>query len=362
MLMRFKSGLIITIVLILLSVNFILAQSHSDLTLEQTFNRYVNAVQNSNLEMLSTTVTSDSLFCFLTSNGEYISTCQGYYDFHQHWFQEVNWEMPVELLEVHAGDTYGYTLAKFFYKSKTPEGRIYNLDSYFTLIFQKEADEWKVVTDVCTPIQRYMSDPNGEVEYTQDQEYLFNIFRNRRTVRKFKSTPIPKAHLLRILNAARYAPTAGNQQPWKFLVVQDRNTLDQLEEEALTWYMKSYQAQKQLSDNKIETMKSSLQSVLNNVLSAPVYVAVLVDSLAKYPQYITHDGTLAAGYLMIAARSLGYGTGFFTTYFPEQQMKEFLDIPNQYQLICFTPIGIPAEWPETPHKKELEDFIIYEHF
>ena len=85
--------------------------------------------------------------------------------------------------------------------------------------------------------------------------------------------------------------------------------------------------------------------------SAPVYVAILVDSEARYPDYVLYDGTLAAENLVIAARALGYGTGFFTTFFPEKQMKIFFGIPDRYRLICFTPIGKPAEWPERPRKR-----------
>jgi nitroreductase len=100
--------------------------------------------------------------------------------------------------------------------------------------------------------------------------------------------------------------------------------------------------------------------VLQNVLSAPVYIAVLVDSEAQYPDYVLYDGTLAAGTLMIAARSLGYGTGFYTTFFPEKQMKTFFDIPERYRLICFTPVGRPDKWPDTPPKKSLDDLVFFE--
>jgi nitroreductase len=102
--------------------------------------------------------------------------------------------------------------------------------------------------------------------------------------------------------------------------------------------------------------------MLENVLSAPVYVAVLVDSQARYPKYTVHDGTLAAGNLMIAARALGYGTGFFTTFFPGEKMRELLGIPERYQLICFTPIGVPDEWPQAPDKGSLEDVVVFEEF
>ena len=101
---------------------------------------------------------------------------------------------------------------------------------------------------------------------------------------------------------------------------------------------------------------------MSNVLSAPVYVAVLVDSTAKFSNYILYDGTLAAGYLMIAARALGYGTGFFTTFFPEKEMKRFFNIHKKYKLICFTPIGVPEQWPPTPSKKDLKDLVVFESF
>ena len=62
---------------------------------------------------------------------------------------------------------------------------------------------------------------------------LFETIKNRRSVRKFKSTPVPKEHLTKILEAANYAPSPRNRQAWKFLVVQDRKLLDQIKEECI---------------------------------------------------------------------------------------------------------------------------------
>jgi len=81
---------------------------------------------------------------------------------------------------------------------------------------------WKVISDICTPINRYITEENQEIKYDEKQTYLINIIKNRRTVRKFKSTYVPEEHIIKILDAARFAPTAGNQQPWKFLVIRDR--------------------------------------------------------------------------------------------------------------------------------------------
>jgi hypothetical protein len=43
-------------------------------------------------------------------------------------------------------------------------------------------------------------------------------------------------------------------------------------------------------------------------------------------------------------------------------MKERFHIPDRYRLICFTPIGVPAEWPEMPEKKDLKELVVYEEF
>jgi hypothetical protein len=42
--------------------------------------------------------------------------------------------------------------------------------------------------------------------------------------------------------------------------------------------------------------------------------------------------------------------------------KEVLNIPNRYQRICITPIGVPEEWPTTPDKKKLDELVVYESF
>lgn len=331
-------------------------------SLKETFERYVKSVQSSDLKGLFQTVTDDEKLLFLTASGERIDTRKGYYKFHEEWFQEKDWEMPVELLEVHEGKDYGYATALFHYRSKTGDGRRYFLDSYFTLIFHKENGSWKVVADVCTPISRKYADAKSSVAYSADQMFLLETIRTRRTVRRFKPTPVPREHIMEILDAARFAPTAGNQQPWKFLVVQDRKKLDELKNEALRWYVEPYQQEQQVDAAKLQAIRESTRKALEGALSAPVYIAILVDTEAKYPEWIAYDGTLAAGSLMIAARALGYGTGFYTTFFPESRMKVFFRIPDRYKLICFTPVGVPEEWPQPPAKKPLADLVVFEKF
>ena len=59
---------------------------------------------------------------------------------------------------------------------------------------------------------------------------LFDLIKTRRSVRKFKPDPIPEEHVIQMLEAARLAPTAGNQQPWKFLVIRDPARIERMKQ------------------------------------------------------------------------------------------------------------------------------------
>ena len=111
-----------------------------------------------------------------------------------------------------------------------------------------------------------------------------------------------------------------------------------------------------------EQFEEKVKIRFDNYCSAPVYIIVLTDNKSMYPDYNHWDGPLAAGYLMLSARALGYGTVFITDAIPESVTKEVFGIPDTYTRVCITPLGIPAEWPQSPPKKKLEDFILYEKF
>ena len=54
------------------------------------------------------------------------------------------------------------------------------------------------------------------------------VLEKRRSVRKYKDTPVPKESILKVLEAARIAPSAAHKQPWHFIVVQDEERRRQL--------------------------------------------------------------------------------------------------------------------------------------
>jgi nitroreductase len=189
---------------------------------------------------------------------------------------------------------------------------------------------------------------------------LLALFAKRQSVRRYKSDPVPEEHLRLILDAARRAPTSGNQQPWKFLVVRNPATIERMRTRCLE-LAEAYGPQ-DLAPAEKATRREARTKALAGYFSAPVYIVVLTDSQSTYPSYNHYDGPLAAGYLCLAARALGYGTVFVTDSIPEQVTREVLNIPERYQRVCITPLGVPDGWPEPVPKKKLEELVVFESF
>ena len=189
---------------------------------------------------------------------------------------------------------------------------------------------------------------------------LLAVFAKRQSVRRYKPDPVPEEHLRLILDAARRPPTAGNQQPWKFLVVRNPATIARMRTRCLE--LAEAHWPQDLAPAERATRREAKTKALAGYFSAPVYVVVLTDSQSTYPSYNQHDGPLAAGYLCLAARALGYGTVYVTDAIPEQVTREVLSIPERYQRVCITPLGVPDGWPEPTPKKKLEEFVVFESF
>lgn len=188
---------------------------------------------------------------------------------------------------------------------------------------------------------------------------LWQIFSQRRSVRSYSSDEVPEADILKILDAARSAPTSGNQQPWKFLVVREVAKIKQMQEACIQNVVEKFYKPESADQTQAE-FENIARERMNGYFSAPVYIVILTDNKSRYPTYNHWDGPLAVAHLMLAARALGYGTVHITDSIPDEVTKEVFKIPERYTRVCITPLGKPTEWPDSPPKKDLEEFIAYE--
>ena len=161
---------------------------------------------------------------------------------------------------------------------------------------------------------------------------VFEAIKTRRSVRKYKPQPIPEDHLKQIMTAAQLAPSAGNRQPWRFILVKNPDTKKQLGAAARnqTW----------ISD-------------------AGVIVAALAMD-KKNPEiserWAERDVMTAVEHMVLAAWELGYGTCWIGA-FNEDQVKELLKVPREMTVINLLPIGVPDQTPEPKGRKTIEELF-----
>ena len=191
---------------------------------------------------------------------------------------------------------------------------------------------------------------------------FWEVIKNRRSVRRFKPDPVPEEDLLRMVDAARMAPCSANEQAWKFIIIREKGTIQALQNECVRLIKGDLKNNRKLEG---EALRKELQRAVDRRLTgrftAPAFIVILVDGQRQYPDYNSHDGPLAAGYLLLAARALGYGTVYMTDSIPEEATRKALRVPDRYKQVCVTPVGIPVAWP-TQEKKKLEELVVRERF
>jgi nitroreductase len=149
---------------------------------------------------------------------------------------------------------------------------------------------------------------------------VFEAIHGRRSVRKFTNAPVSEADVGRVLRAAMVAPSAGNQQPWQFVVVRDRETLKKIKE-----------------INPYAPMAEQ----------APLGILVCGDlRLEKHPGFWAQDCSAAAQNLLLAVHGLGLG-GVWTGIYPlEERVKgfgELFGLPEPVVPLAFVLIGHPDQ-------------------
>lgn len=140
---------------------------------------------------------------------------------------------------------------------------------------------------------------------------VFDCIVSRPAIRNFRPDPIPVDVVRKILQAGRQAHSQRNRQPWRFVVVQSRETLGQI---------------------------GALASTGPYIANAPLAIALVIEG-AKNP-YI--DATRAAECLMLAAWGEGVGSCWVGG-LDRPKIKALLGIPEEAELVTVIPFGYPTE-------------------
>jgi len=191
--------------------------------------------------------------------------------------------------------------------------------------------------------------------------------RTRRSVRKYKSTPVPKELVLELLEAANLAPTATNRQPWEFVVVH-RSYLDRLEqtlreafrervasvgEEAMRRAISDISVPEDESGDKLK----GLGTFYRTLGGAPVAIGVCLPREKDPWAYKNNisDSAAAIENLLLAAWDRGLGTCWMTGPLKGKadMIASFLKVPEDRELVAIVSLGHPDHQPPMPPKKDV---------
>lgn len=167
---------------------------------------------------------------------------------------------------------------------------------------------------------------------------IYDIIRTRRSVRSYQDKPVSDEVLKRVLEAARWAPSAMNNQPWKLVVVRDAGKRREL---AVAAHNQMF-----LAEAPIVLAAVSLDP--DRIMSCEVPL---------YPV----DVSIAVDHLILAAAAEGLGTCWIGS-FGQDFVREILDVPENYKVVVLTPLGYPADEPEERTRKPLAELVCYEQF
>lgn len=210
---------------------------------------------------------------------------------------------------------------------------------------------------------------------------IYDVMRTTGAVRQFTGEPLPDDTLTRILDNARFAPSGGNRQGTRVVVVREQATKDALADLSATG-SRRYIAQKRNGENPwnpLHPMRVSADDVAAvkvpraaQLINADVVLVVCVDLgvVAAFDQDLDRIGVVAGASvyplvwnILLAARNEGFG-GVLTTMAiaEEPKVKHLLGIPDEYAVAAVLPLGKPVKQVRKLTRKPVAEFVTRERF
>jgi len=157
---------------------------------------------------------------------------------------------------------------------------------------------------------------------------------SRRSIRRFSEQTIPAESVETLLECARFAPSGLNNQPWRFIVVDDQNLRAEI---------------------------SLLTHYSDIILSAPLLISIFLDTVSSYHR---EKDLMAIGAsiqnILLAGHSLGLGTVWLGEILKNKEnVSKILNAPNHFELVAVVAVGYPADnsSDEAADKKPLNELV-----
>lgn len=192
---------------------------------------------------------------------------------------------------------------------------------------------------------------------------MLHLFQERRSVRRFRGESFPADLLAQVLKAATLAPSAHNTQPWRFAVLQARQSKEDLAQAMGADFLRDLVADGfDLPDAQRQVARSR-----QRILDAPVAILLCLDRSVEdiYPdpprQQASHlmmaqSVAIAGGYLLLAAQAVGLGGVWMCApLFATAAVRQALHLPLDWEPQGLILLGHPAQVPERRPRLSVDD-------
>ncbi len=164
-----------------------------------------------------------------------------------------------------------------------------------------------------------------------EDSQVLDIILKRRSIRRYKPDPVPNQSIKKLVEACRWAPSGGNRQPWRLILIRDPKI--------------------------IKLVKAFAPGLIGTL--PPLMIAVCAHATDESNKITIMDVAMATENMLLTATALGLGACLIGS-FNEAAVREILEIPSEVRLMLLMTVGYPAETPNPPQKK-LCDEIAFEN-
>jgi len=189
---------------------------------------------------------------------------------------------------------------------------------------------------------------------------LLNLIRTRRSVRRFRDEPVSRDILERLIEAASWAPSAGNAQDWRFTVVTSPSRLREMNDAARRAWEKIIAAHE--GSGLVEDV-GRYAARFSDFAAAPALIVVSARATGPLHRRLLGDAAaagagsaasaaMAAQTLLLAAHALGLGACPMTgPLAARDELARLIGLERKQDIVCVVALGYPAEAPATPRRK-----------
>ncbi|MCV0429554.1 MAG: 5,6-dimethylbenzimidazole synthase [Roseibium sp.] len=179
----------------------------------------------------------------------------------------------------------------------------------------------------------------------QFQEDFETLLKWRRDVRRFRTDPLPTGSLEHLLHLADLAPSVGNSQPWRIVIVEDPDSRAQV---TASFEAENEQAAKHYENDKAQMYR---QLKLAGLKEAPVHLAIFSDDdpeqghglgRATMHETLAYSTVSMIHTFWLAARAEGIGVGWVSILDPEK-VTDALQVDASWRLVAYLCVGFPEE-------------------